>query len=224
MCLVNTSEGWMENGAVKMKVSLSTMHQTIAHVGLHPDGSWTGMISSIRKDEADIIATSLTLKPERFIGIDYLWPIGTETYALFIKRTSDSEELAWKTFFLPFSYGLWQSLCLCALLSVTLLKLFEFVHSESVEKAKGMYQNLEDSFLYYWLILCSYFGKSPPHFLGDYKTSFKILIFVLFLFGNMMFIGYRASLTSELSNRVHKKPFDSLDDLLRLDYRLVPGE
>ena len=37
-----------------------------------PDGSFNGMVSSLVKGEADLIATSLTLTPVRHEAVDYL--------------------------------------------------------------------------------------------------------------------------------------------------------
>ena len=39
---------------------------------LMPDGSINGMISSLVKGEADLVATSLTMKPYRHQGCDFL--------------------------------------------------------------------------------------------------------------------------------------------------------
>ena len=39
---------------------------------LMPDGSINGMISSLVKGEADLLATSLTMKPYRHSGCDFL--------------------------------------------------------------------------------------------------------------------------------------------------------
>ena len=39
---------------------------------LMPDGSINGMISSLVKGEADLVATSLTMKPYRHSGCDFL--------------------------------------------------------------------------------------------------------------------------------------------------------
>jgi hypothetical protein len=36
------------------------------------NGSFTGMISTLVKGEADLIGTSLTMMPERHLGVDYL--------------------------------------------------------------------------------------------------------------------------------------------------------
>ena len=192
----------------------------VAWGSLLPNGSFTGMIKSVMLKEADIIATSLTMRPERFYGVNFLMPMGTETQALLVKRTSNIEKLDWTTYFKPFSNESWHVLSILALFSVLIIKISQALFSrKSYLKSIKLYQHIEDLFMHYWLFLCSYFGKPPPVFHGDNKTSFRLIIFILFFTGNVIFLIYRASLTSELSKRSHKQPFDSLDDLLNLDFR-----
>ena len=50
----------------------------------HENGTWNGMIKSLLDGEADLIATSLTVNPERFAVVDHLYPMGTETYSIYI--------------------------------------------------------------------------------------------------------------------------------------------
>ena len=38
------------------------------------------------RSEVDLMACSLTLTPERSRAVDYLYPIGTETYAIYINN------------------------------------------------------------------------------------------------------------------------------------------
>ena len=42
------------------------------------------MVAMLAADQADLLAASLTLNPERSRAVDYLFPIGTETYAIYI--------------------------------------------------------------------------------------------------------------------------------------------
>ena len=51
------------------------------------NGSFTGLVSSIYKGEADLIGTSLTLQAVRSEAVKYLWPLGKSTPAIFIKGT-----------------------------------------------------------------------------------------------------------------------------------------
>ena len=53
-----------------------------------------------------MIAASLTMSQERFEVVDYLPPIGMETYTIVIKAV-DSEEISWLTFKRPLRYETW---------------------------------------------------------------------------------------------------------------------
>ena len=72
----------------------------------------------------DLVGTTLTLNPTRALAVDYLLPIGTETYAIFIKTTGQ-EELAWQVFLLPFSRNLWTFLLVNSAICMAIIKLFE---------------------------------------------------------------------------------------------------
>ena len=48
-------------------------------------GQWNGMISNLVNGEADLITTSVTQCCGRWVVIDYLWPLSTNTAGLAIK-------------------------------------------------------------------------------------------------------------------------------------------
>ncbi len=53
--------------------------------GMSSDGlTFYGMVEDARRGAVDLIGTSLTLRTDRARAVEYLPPIGTETYALFI--------------------------------------------------------------------------------------------------------------------------------------------
>ena len=62
------------------------------------------MISNLLDHSADMIAASLTMSQERYQVVDYLPPIGMETYTIVIKAV-DSEEMSWLTFKRPLPFG-----------------------------------------------------------------------------------------------------------------------
>ena len=199
--------------------------------GGYLDGEYDGMVKTIQDDEADIIATSLTQNPQRFPALDYLWPIGTETYGLFVKRITE-EEIAWTVFLQPFSYDLWTGLLIHSLLAVAALQVFDWYTSKK-EGQRGFFSSqgpiefLLELFLSFWNIICTYFGKPLTHSLPTYKgrdieharPSVRLAFFTVIFVGSIVFMCYRASLTSELSTLKHKKPFEDLNGLLQSDYR-----
>lgn len=56
---------------------------------LFQNGTWFGMVDSLldpERQDADLIATSLTLSQSRAGVVDYFPGIGTETYAMYINQ------------------------------------------------------------------------------------------------------------------------------------------
>ena len=166
-----------------------------------------------------MIATSLTLTEDRLEAINFLLPIGFETYAVFISRSSSSEELSWTTFSLPFSKMLWIALIINALLLLIFMKVFQWlIHRDKTKKLTVL---IADAVSNYWMILCSYLGRKPTSFPTDRRGSsfFQVVTFVVLFCGNVIFMAYRASLTSELSSVRPKLPFTSLEELYQTDYK-----
>ena len=57
-------------------------------------------------------------------------PIGTETYAIFLKYTLADEQLDWTVFSDPFSRGVWQFLLLYSFFCTLVLKALEIIVNE----------------------------------------------------------------------------------------------
>ena len=57
-------------------------------------------------------------------------PIGTETYAIFLRHSETDEHLDWTVFADPFSRGVWQFLLLYSFLCTLVLKALEIVVNE----------------------------------------------------------------------------------------------
>jgi len=68
-----------------------------------------------------------------------------------------------------------------------------------------------------WFGLAVNFGGKPVKIIG--KVSHKVAMISILLGGTVMWIGYRSSLTSELSVAVRKLPFQNLEELSRSDYK-----
>ena len=67
------------------------------------------MIENLMDHSADLIAASLTMSQERYQVVDYLTPLGMETYAIFIKAV-DGEEASWRTYLMPLTRTTWVAL------------------------------------------------------------------------------------------------------------------
>jgi hypothetical protein len=68
------------------------------------------------------------------------------------------------------------------------------------------------------------FGGIPGPSKLETLQSYRFVIFTSLLAGTVVWIGYRASLTSELSAAKKKLPFNDLESLLNTEYRLTTHE
>ena len=131
---------------------------------------------------------------------------------VFIKPIGN-EHISWTTFLNVFTIELWGTLILVAMLISCLLTSIEKIFDVKDQFSSMNYlKNL-------WLAFKANFGGKPSSI--HQKSSFKISIFYCLLVGNIVWIAYRAEIMSQLSVLKVKKPFDSLDDLLKSNYRQV---
>jgi hypothetical protein len=70
-----------------------------------------------------------------------------------------------------------------------------------------------------WSCLMANFGGKPGLSKLDTIQSYRFVIFTSLLTGTVVWISYRASLTSELSVAKTKLPFNDLESLSRTDYK-----
>ncbi len=107
---------------------------------LLPDGSFNGMISSVVKGEADVVAASLTNMPQRQKGVDFLVgelinyntrlyvyftqvALGTESNGIFIRRAEVGEnDLDWTVYVDPFTRDVWRMLLVYCILCAVVIK------------------------------------------------------------------------------------------------------
>lgn len=203
-----------------MNFTVSRFKRADGHWGnMMKNQSWTGIISSLKKNEFDFAATSVTLLASRSQAVDFLFPLGTETFALFLKRSFITQEYHWSLFLEPFSKYLWLFLIVNALVCVVILRILDMTHQSCLgSKASFYLAMLSDS----WMVVGSYFAMRPSLAEGRALQVYsKVFIFSIFLIGNVVFMTYRASLTSELSVRKDRIPFSTPGELLELDFNLV---
>ena len=121
-----------------------------------------------------------------------------------------SEGIAWKTFLMPFSQDLWLMLIFNSIMIAISLLAF---HGDSLKDAH--YGRIFWNFLgYIWIVFSGHFGHKPPEMDGKKRHSIRMTWFTVALTGNVIFMTYRASLTSELSDRTLHEPFTTLEEFL----------
>ena len=176
---------------------------------------------TLLKEEADLISSALTVTRERFEAINFIPPVGIETYGIFISKSGSKEELSWISFLLPFSNILWLALLMNSLVAVLFMKTLQKLLHGTRNRERNLLQISGELISNYWVMCCTYLGRKPATFPTDKEGSnvFKVITFVVLFCGNVIFMAYRASLTSELSTRRAKLPFHNLQGFQDSDYR-----
>lgn len=182
---------------------------------LDAQGNWTGMIGSLIRQQADLIATSVTLTLERSQVVAFLPAISRETTGIIIK-SRDNEVLAWGTYTNPFAKEVWLMILIVPLTVLLMIQWLQRFHYANDKIRAPAWIHIGSD---YWTLFCSYFARQHGSLLHDDKLPMKVVLFTTFLLGNIVYMSYQASLTSELSVRTKRKPFSNLEELLESDYR-----
>jgi hypothetical protein len=171
-----------------------------------------GIPNSITSGFAEIGATQMTQTVLRSYVLDILPAINNGKAKLYINPVGN-EHISWTTFLNVFTIELWGTLILVAMIISSLLTSIEKIFDV---KDQFSFMNYLENL---WLAFKANFGGKPSsiHQSSSYKTS----IFSCLLVGSIVWIAYRAEIISQLSVLKVKKPFESLDELLKSNYRHV---
>ena len=71
----------------------------------------------------------------------------------------------------------------------------------------------------YWETFVANFGGSSDS--SDMRDSYKILTFITLFFGNVVWMGYQASLTVDLTTPIAKLPFRDIEGLIESNWKLL---
>ncbi len=175
-----------------------------------------GMISNLIDGSADLIATSLTVTFERAKFIDYLPPISPQIGALYIKNEM-ANEIDYFVFLDPFSTLLWIAIF------VTSFALAVFLYGISTMLGINDHQGGLASFLgLFWLTFKANLGSGPVHSKAtDSLFPYRVGLFSCLISGSVIWMSYRASLTSELSVVKTRAPFNDFKTLTATNFRLA---
>ena len=83
--------------------------------------------------------------------------------------------------------------------------------------------NVGQFFGFVWVSFIANFGKEPYETTIDDRRSYKTIVIISLLGGSVIWIGFYASLTSELAITVTKMPFNDLESLSKTNWRYVLG-
>ena len=132
---------------------------------------------------------------------------------VFIERI-ENEAFSWTAYLNPFSMELWLILIIVSLITSSFLTILERFFIKSITEKLPIFNFLKNL----WVAFKVNFGGKPNYSVPA-NTTHKIVMFECLLVGSLIWMAYRASLTSELSVKKLKLPFNSLESLLTSDYR-----
>jgi hypothetical protein len=166
---------------------------------------WSGMTGDLLSGKTDLIAAPILDSIDRYGYVRFTHSMDTLTSALFVSAKAGQEDREWLTYFLPFHTTLWYTLILNSIVAMLAVRFVDLLITRQWSTLTKAQDYVSDT----WMVFSSYFGKpSTSDFLWS-SYSVKVLLFIIFLSGNIVFMAYKASLTSELSVTNHVLPFDS---------------
>jgi hypothetical protein len=180
---------------------------------LQEDGTYTtsGMISDLVNGSADMIVASLGIRHPRNLFVDYLPPITYDTGALYIQSTHDTTDFS--TYFEPFSIVLW--ILIIVMASLITAMIYSIIVTLEVKNQFTVCQITSR----FWTCLMANFGGKPGPSKLDSKQSYRLIIVISLLTGSVIWISYRAFLTSKLSVAKKVLPFNDMESLANTNYR-----
>ena len=156
-----------------------------------------------------------TIRQRRADKVDFLHPLKMFTESLVINQNSEDISYDWKIFFGTMSPSIWALILLISILPSILIGFHEYLVKKSEESCvKAMVKrypaalavNLGGKFL----------SQGDPH---------RITLLVQYLFyGIVVWITFRAELTSELSIKIKKDPFHDLQEIVGSNYLLLTSQ
>ena len=151
----------------------------------------------------------------RILALDMLPAIAPSYAELFIK-SEELEEVAWTIYLNPISTNLWLILICVAIMIAIVLSVIEKLLDLSTLNQSYMI-SLKKFIGHFWIAFKSNFGGKPA---SVHKiNSYQIVVFICLLAGSIVWMSYRAFLTSELSIIKLKQPFNDLESFLESDYK-----
>ena len=190
------------------------------------DGNWggvengkpTGMIKDIYEGNADLISAILTFSRPRVDFVQFLPPMFTFNEALVMGR-QPLQDIEWTTFLKPFQLYLWLSLFGVAIIIAAWIQCTIRISSAKTCAISNFRADLMAFLSWLWIAFKANFGGKPSKGTSVNLSSNQTVLFTCLLMGNIVWIAYRASITSELSFLKADPPFDSLESLAKTDYK-----
>ena len=182
------------------------------NVHVHPNGSTEGIgiVGDIYFGKADISSTTLTVTGLRFPSLDFLPSVEYVAGHLFIPKQQKINQPDLKTFYYPLSSLVW--ICMISTSCLIVIAIFFISKHQRINVLELA-----------WVSFAPYFGGY--FFTIDVMNSgSKIVLFVTLFCGNIVWMGYQASLTVDLSMPSNILPFSDFDSFSNSDWFLFTDE
>ena len=182
----------------------------------HPNGSISvpdGIIKDGMDGLADILLTRLVMMPERYLAIDYLFPLKSHSNGIFVNKDSMKESLDFEVFQKPYDKWTW-TILISSSLAVTISIVFTF---NVLNQGNLKCLNFMDIFAKSLKANLGHASFTTP--ITNKFHSLRMIIFVALIAGNIIWIGYNGALLSKLIEPRFDKPFHDLKSLAESNYR-----
>ncbi|XP_041350850.1 glutamate receptor ionotropic, delta-1-like [Gigantopelta aegis] len=179
------------------------------------NGSWSGLIGQLQRQEVDLTAAPLAIEPKREEVMDFIFPFFYEYTTVLIKKP-DPNKRKWRTLIDPFK---WQVL-LCIGVSLVFTTFFFFLLERwnpyySDKKYGGRTRSgriFSDAFWYMYGALLTQGGEHLP-----YSQTGRTVVSMWWLFSIVMAATYSGNLIAFLTVTKDKLPFNNLQTMVNQD-------
>ena len=209
------AKGWMvefmhiitENCNGSLQLLKPRYHESLGDVVFSINGKLKSMGLYADIDKFDMILSASVITEARARVVKYLDPVTSTRMGFFIKNDHKALENDWLMYFNIFTPSVWILILTMAFLPSALISTTEFLKKANLLLS---FKELIKSFL---AALAMPFGG---HF---FKGQNRITILLChFFYGIMIWIYFRGSLTSKLTQRSYILPFESLEELSQTSY------
>ncbi|XP_033761104.1 glutamate receptor-like [Pecten maximus] len=176
---------------------------------MRDNGSWTGMIGELQREEVDMMIAPASIQAGREMVMDFTHPYYFDTSTILMKRP-DPNKTKWRTLIDPFAdivhMCIWITLSLAALVLTVLEKINPFYTHHQEDEERQTYQN---TFWYMFGALLTQGGDRLPE-----SQTGRTLISFWWLFSIIMVATYSGNLIAFLTVAKDRLPFNSLAELV----------
>nr|UEN71271.1 ionotropic receptor 2 [Gregopimpla kuwanae] len=175
------------------------------------NGTWTGAIGLLTRNDVDIVAAELMMTRDRLEAVDFTTPLYSTKCRTFIKRPSVSA-LKWDAYITPFHSGIWSSIGILIIVTsatISMVKTITPIISASMQDVEKSPSNLVD------IILAVYGAFCCQGMEQSLLDPIRMVHQVIHLTGVVVLAAYSAALISSLATKTFVMPFKTMEGLLQ---------